>query len=300
MVGGHRDSAVRLDDRAEQVVRRPPRRERSPYDGIATRTLALATDVAHHRRHLHVRRRHRRTRGEHCRRSPSGVAGGRSARLGLAARGGGLLRLFWSTAGQTPGMRLLHVRVGGPGGDAPSVGRSLVRFVGLVLAIVPLFTGFLPVLFTERSTRPPGLPRRHRRHLRLAPSRNMLVTLTGRASAVWWIRRARNNGARGHLANARMRLLRLLLPTTPGRGVGRRPPGTTQTDSPSRASRSTARRAPQPRSATDRTSRPAMCASSSVHRVPERAGLARQPAARQTLNGRPPAEVVHLDFTRSV
>ena len=57
--------------------------------------------------------------------------------------------LFWSTAGQTPGMRLLRLRVLGPGTNL-SVGRSLVRFIGLWLAIVPLFAGFLPVLFTER------------------------------------------------------------------------------------------------------------------------------------------------------
>jgi uncharacterized RDD family membrane protein YckC len=63
--------------------------------------------------------------------------------------------LFWSAAGQTPGMRLLHLRVRRPDGDKPSIGRALVRVVGLVLAIVPLFVGFLPVLFTERRR---GLP----------------------------------------------------------------------------------------------------------------------------------------------
>jgi uncharacterized RDD family membrane protein YckC len=63
--------------------------------------------------------------------------------------------LFWSTAGQTPGMRLLHVRVLGPHGHSPSIARSLVRLVGLALAIVPFFAGFLPVLFTERRR---GLP----------------------------------------------------------------------------------------------------------------------------------------------
>ena len=30
------------------------------------------------------------------------------------------------------------------------MGRSIVRLVGLALAIVPLFAGFLPVLFSER------------------------------------------------------------------------------------------------------------------------------------------------------
>ena len=63
--------------------------------------------------------------------------------------------LFWSAAGQTPGMRLLGVRVLGPGRRPPSVGRSLVRLVGLGLAIVPMFAGFVPVLFTERRR---GLP----------------------------------------------------------------------------------------------------------------------------------------------
>ena len=63
--------------------------------------------------------------------------------------------LFWSSAGQTPGMRLLRLRVLGPGGDPPSVGRSLVRMVGLVLAILPLFAGFIPVLFDRRRR---GLP----------------------------------------------------------------------------------------------------------------------------------------------
>jgi uncharacterized RDD family membrane protein YckC len=58
--------------------------------------------------------------------------------------------LFWSTAGQTPGMRLMSLRVVCPNGAHPGVGRSLVRFVGLCLAIVPLFAGFLPVLVDDR------------------------------------------------------------------------------------------------------------------------------------------------------
>ena len=44
MVGGLRAAAARLDDRAERVLHRPPRSERSPYAGIATRAIALATD----------------------------------------------------------------------------------------------------------------------------------------------------------------------------------------------------------------------------------------------------------------
>ena len=40
-------------------------------------------------------------------------------------------------------------------GDTLSMARSVVRLVELVLAIVPLFAGFIPVLFTERRR---GLP----------------------------------------------------------------------------------------------------------------------------------------------
>jgi uncharacterized RDD family membrane protein YckC len=54
--------------------------------------------------------------------------------------------LFWSTAGQTPGMRLMGLRVMTRRGEHPGVARSVVRLVGLGLAIVPLFLGFLPVL----------------------------------------------------------------------------------------------------------------------------------------------------------
>ena len=57
---------------------------------------------------------------------------------------------FWSTTGQTPGMRLMRLRVVTGAGVAPGLWRSAVRLVGLVLAIVPLFAGFVPVLFDGR------------------------------------------------------------------------------------------------------------------------------------------------------
>ncbi len=58
--------------------------------------------------------------------------------------------LFWSGTGQTPGMRIMRVRVITASGTPPSVPRSLVRFVGLILAIIPLFAGFVPALFDAR------------------------------------------------------------------------------------------------------------------------------------------------------
>ena len=150
VVGGVRASAARLDDRAERVVRQPVRAMRPRYAGIATRAIALATDAAV-TIVLFM--------------SVVGMAALVSSLVGglrpewlvgvLLGSGWGLtvaayFVLFWSSAGQTPGMRLMSVRVVGPTGASPSIGRSLVRVVGLLLSIVPLFAGFVPVLFTER------------------------------------------------------------------------------------------------------------------------------------------------------
>jgi uncharacterized RDD family membrane protein YckC len=57
---------------------------------------------------------------------------------------------FWAVTGQTPGMRLMHVRVVGRDGGPPSLGRGVVRIGGLVLSIIPFFAGFLPVLVDDR------------------------------------------------------------------------------------------------------------------------------------------------------
>ena len=67
----------------------------------------------------------------------------------------GYLVLFWSSAGRTPGMHLLGLRVRRPSGEPPSVGRSIVRAIGTWISIIPLFAGYLPVLFDERRR---GLP----------------------------------------------------------------------------------------------------------------------------------------------
>jgi uncharacterized RDD family membrane protein YckC len=57
---------------------------------------------------------------------------------------------FWAVAGQTPGMRLMHVRVLANDGAPPRTARGVVRLIGLGLAIIPLFAGFLPVLVDHR------------------------------------------------------------------------------------------------------------------------------------------------------
>jgi uncharacterized RDD family membrane protein YckC len=63
----------------------------------------------------------------------------------------GYFVLFWSATGQTPGNRLLQIRVCRADDlAAPSTGAALVRFGGLILAALPLFAGFLPILLDDR------------------------------------------------------------------------------------------------------------------------------------------------------
>lgn len=57
---------------------------------------------------------------------------------------------FWSTTGQTPGSRLLGIRVVREDGGVLHPARALLRLVMLGLATVPLFAGFVPILFDDR------------------------------------------------------------------------------------------------------------------------------------------------------
>lgn len=62
----------------------------------------------------------------------------------------GYFATFWSTTGQTPGNRILRIRVSAPDGGALPLRRALVRFAGLTLAAIPLFAGFALILFDDR------------------------------------------------------------------------------------------------------------------------------------------------------
>lgn len=57
---------------------------------------------------------------------------------------------FWTLTGQTPGNRLLGIRVVSAAGGRVKFRQSLRRFVGMVLAALPLGAGFLPVLTDEK------------------------------------------------------------------------------------------------------------------------------------------------------
>jgi uncharacterized RDD family membrane protein YckC len=62
----------------------------------------------------------------------------------------GYFTLFWTVAGQTPGMRLMRVQVLDERGGFPHLARSAWRFVWMLLAAIPLFAGYLLVLVDAR------------------------------------------------------------------------------------------------------------------------------------------------------
>lgn len=58
---------------------------------------------------------------------------------------------FWSATGQTPGNRLLGIRVcRADDGSTLRPARALLRLIALTLAAIPLLAGFLPILFDSR------------------------------------------------------------------------------------------------------------------------------------------------------
>ena len=70
------------------------------------------------------------------------------ATAGIAA---GYFYFFWRTAGQTPGMRLMGVRVRSRRDDGRLTrSQAIVRTLGLALAIIPCFLGFVPAFFDRR------------------------------------------------------------------------------------------------------------------------------------------------------
>ena len=55
--------------------------------------------------------------------------------------------VFWSISGQTPGSRLMQVRLVTPGGGRVKPVRALVRWIGMNVAMVPLPWGYVPIPF---------------------------------------------------------------------------------------------------------------------------------------------------------
>jgi uncharacterized RDD family membrane protein YckC len=147
VVGGLRGSTERLDGRIEHAVSRRSRDGRPLFAGVATRALALATDAV-----LTILLYMTVVGVVSLISTLVGGLGphwavGTAIASGWVVIAGGYFVFFWSSAGQTPGMRLLRVRVRVASGAAPSVVRSIVRAIGLAVSIAVLFLGFVPVLF---------------------------------------------------------------------------------------------------------------------------------------------------------
>lgn len=77
----------------------------------------------------------------------------------IAAVGGGVwivwsvayFVFFWSSTGQTPGNRTMRIRViDARGGETLKPRRAVLRFVGLLLAAIPLLAGLWMMLWDER------------------------------------------------------------------------------------------------------------------------------------------------------
>jgi uncharacterized RDD family membrane protein YckC len=56
--------------------------------------------------------------------------------------------VFWTTTGQTPGNRVMHIRLARSDGSQLKPRHALLRLAGMVISI-PLFWGYVPILFTE-------------------------------------------------------------------------------------------------------------------------------------------------------
>ena len=148
VMSGARATATGVDSRLSVGARRSPA---SPFAGVASRGVALVVDAF-------------------AIVAGTAIVGG-AASLVAAVVGGvrpdwlaqtllslatvaiavGYFVVFWQTAGQTPGMRLMGVRVlSNRGGGRLTAWQAIVRTVGLALAIIPCFLGFLPALFDSR------------------------------------------------------------------------------------------------------------------------------------------------------
>ena len=151
---GLRRRAAHLDDTAERAPRRwlrRPARDVAPAEaGIGTRGIALAIDALTAQLIFLTIAATVGLIGS--------LAGGpdSASLLGALAGAGWLLVVatyflaFWTGAGQTPGMRLMRLRLLDESGSPPGFWRSLVRLVGLLVAIAVVFLGFVPALVDDR------------------------------------------------------------------------------------------------------------------------------------------------------
>lgn len=153
---GLRARLVEFDDRKERLVHRGFRRANrrpagmAPFAGLATRTTAFAADLALAQVIFLI--------GAALLALVGSLVGTIRPTWLVALIVGsawtltvsGYFIFFWTIAGRTPGMHVLHLRVTTRAGAPLSFGRSLLRFCALCLSIVIFFIGILTILFDGR------------------------------------------------------------------------------------------------------------------------------------------------------
>lgn len=148
---GHVPEAARTVHRRARAAATPPTEPEPVYIGLVTRAIAFAIDAA----------------------IIDGIAVIVAAATALilsvlpvsdnfktasALIGGALFVVwtvayfasFWSATGQTPGNRMMRIRVTRLDGTMVGPLRGAARFGGVALAALPLLLGFAPILFNER------------------------------------------------------------------------------------------------------------------------------------------------------
>jgi uncharacterized RDD family membrane protein YckC len=149
------DATRRLDGVIERIARRVVfrRRRTEPTDraGALTRGLAFGLDLLIVNLAFSGLAAIAALIGSFFSGNGSGVSGFALALGGTAwiVLGSLYLLVFWSLAGQTPGMRFFGLRLGTEGRGLPPR-KSVKRLVGLFLAAIPFGLGFLGILFDER------------------------------------------------------------------------------------------------------------------------------------------------------
>jgi uncharacterized RDD family membrane protein YckC len=131
------------------LLRRHPDPARDAYGGFVTRALGLLTDLLCTQLiYLVLGGMIGLVTSIFGALKPTWLVGTLAA-IGLFLVVGVYFVVSWTTVGQTPGMRVMRLRVLHDG-QPPGVWRSFVRLVVLVLCIIPCFAGFIPVLFDRR------------------------------------------------------------------------------------------------------------------------------------------------------
>jgi uncharacterized RDD family membrane protein YckC len=157
VVGGARRMDARLESAPRRWARRPPRSASQlsaqagvPYAGLGSRIPGFLVDVvAVHIVYL-VGVAMVGLALTLANWTPSHGVADALAAAGWAAFVTVYFTGFWATAGQTPGMALLRMRLVGIDAEPPGWGRSFVRLVGALVAVAFPFIGFLPVLVDDR------------------------------------------------------------------------------------------------------------------------------------------------------